>query len=112
MILIGLIEQTTGTGISEHDYSRVDHQRTDIIAGSPTDTVESLTKLYNEMVQKAEKNRKKISEIRDELDYRPFGSSISNAEFERMQDKIAKLRTDTYILNYKKVLIVEGVVLK
>lgn len=108
MLLIGFRNLTTGTGTSENDYSQVTHQRTDIIAGSPTDTAESLTKLYNAMVQKAVKSRAELLKIEDEMEYR----EVSNEEFAKIEDKCDKLRADLYILYYDKVIITEGFILK
>ena len=108
MLLIGLKEITTGTGTSENDYSQVSHQRTDIIAGSPTDTAESLSQLYHAMVSKAEKSRKELDKIDDEMSWR----EVPNDEYERIEAKCDELRKDLAILKYSRVLIIEGTILK
>lgn len=108
MLLIGLKEITTGTGHSEDDYSSVRHQHTDIIAGSPSDTAESLAELYHAMVKKAKTSQKKLEIIEEELEYR----EISNSEFAIIEEECDLLRKDTKILKYDSVLIVEGIILK
>jgi hypothetical protein len=105
MLLIGLKTQTTGVGRSEHDYSSVTHQRMDIIAGSPTDTTESLSKLYHAMVAKAKDSQKKLQKLEDELEY----SNISEAEYDKLYSAYS---SDTKILKYDKVLIIDGIILK
>ena len=108
MLLIGFKNLTTGTGTNENDYSLVTHQQTDIIAGSPTDTTESLTKLYGAMIQKAEKSRAEFIKLEDEMEWR----EVSNEEFAKIEKKQGKLREDLQILKYDKVIIVEGIILK
>ena len=108
MLLIGFRNLTTGTGTSENDYSLVTHQRTDIIAGSPTDTTESLSKLYNTLIQKAEKSRAELIKLEDEMEWR----EVSNEEFAKIEKKQDKLREDLQILKYDKVIITEGFILK
>ena len=108
MLLIGLKEITTSTGTSENDYSQVSHQRTDIIAGSPTDTAETLSQLYHALVSKAEKSYKELDIIDDEMSWR----KLSNDEYERIEKKCDELRKDLEILKYSRVLIIEGIILK
>jgi hypothetical protein len=108
MLLIGLKEITTGTGISENDYSSVSHQRTDIIAGSPADTAETLGQLYHAMVRKAKQSERELVEIKDELEWR----EVSNEEFEEIENRRNLLRADLKILKYDKVLIIDGIILK
>lgn len=111
MILVGLINESTGTGISENDYSVVRHQRTDIIAGSPIDTAESLSELYQAMVKKAEESRKALIELEDRLDAEAFSShcTIGADEYDELSNKY---RQDIKILKYDKILIIEGLILK
>jgi hypothetical protein len=110
MILIGLISESSRTGRTEDDYS-VEHQRTDIIAGSPSDTVESLAQLYHAMVQKAEESRKALVELEDKLDAEEFSihCGIGADEYDELRKKYKK---DMQILNYEKVLIINGAILK
>lgn len=105
MVLIGLKTINTGIGTYDTDHSSVRHQRTDIIAGSPSDTKETLSELYHSMVKQAERSQNKLRKIEDELEY----SNMSEAEYER---KTTKLLTDIQILKYDRVLIVDGVILK
>ena len=110
MILIGLTNESSRTGRTEDDYS-VTHQRTDIIAGSPTDTAESLSQLYHAMVQKAEESRRLLVELEDRLDAEEFSSryGIGADEYDELRKKYKK---DMQILNYEKILIIDGVILK
>lgn len=108
MLLIGFKTITTGTGISENDYSQVSHQRTDIIAGSPTDTTETLSELYHAMVNKAQQSAKELDKISDEMEWR----DIPNDEFEILDKKCDELRQDLNILRYDKVIIIDGTILK
>ena len=105
MLLIGLKTDYTCVGVYDTDYSSVRHQQTDIIAGSPSDTKETLSELYHEMVKKAERSQNKLSKIEDELEF----SNMSEAEYLR---KTTKLLADIKILRYDRVLIVDGVILK
>ena len=105
MILIGLKSQTTGVGHSENDYSSVTHQRMDIIAGSPADTAESLSQLYHAMVAKGKDSQKKLAKLEDELEY----INISEAEYDKISSAYS---SDTKILRYDKVLIIDGIILK
>ena len=105
MLLIGLKSQTTVVGRSEHDYSSVTHQRMDIIAGSPTDTAESLSQLYHAMVAKGKDSQKKLAKLEDELEY----SNISEAKYEKLSSTYS---SDTKILKYDRVLIIDGIILK
>ena len=106
MILIGLISESSSTGSSENNYL-VEHQRTDIIAGSPSDTAESLSQLYHAMVQKAEESRRLLIELEDKLDAEAF--EIGADEYYELRNKYRK---DMQILKYEKVLIIDGVILK
>lgn len=110
MILIGLINESSSTGSGEDNYS-VQHQRTDVIAGSPIDTAESLSELYHAMVKKAEESRKALIELEDRLDAEAFSShcSIGADEYDELSNKY---RQDMRILKYDKVLIIEGIILK
>ena len=110
MILIGLINENSSTGSNESNYS-VMHQRTDIIAGSPTDTAESLAQLYHAMVQKAEESRKALVELEDRLDAEAF-SGRCEIGADEYDDLCRKYKTDMHILKYDKILIAEGVILK
>jgi len=105
MLLIGLKSQTTGVGHSENDYSSVTHQRMDIIAASPTDTAESLAQLYHAMVAKGKDSQKKLQKLEDELEF----SNISEAEYDKLSSAYS---SDTKILKYDKVLIIDGIILK
>lgn len=105
MLLIGLKTENTGVGNYDTDYSMVSHQRMDIIAGSPTDTSETLAELYTSMVKKAKESNKKLTEIEDELEF----SDMSEKEYEKI---ITKLRSDIKILKYERVLIIDGIILK
>ena len=105
MLLIGLKTDYTCVGVYDTDYSSVRHQQTDIIAGSPSDTKETLSELYHEMVKKAERSQNKLSKIENELEY----SNMTEAEYLR---KTTKLLADIKILRYDRVLIVDGVILK
>lgn len=107
MILIGLKNESSSTGSSENNYL-VTHQRTEIIAGSPSDTAESLAQLYHAMIKKAQDSRSKLDEITEELEWR----EVSNEEFEQIKKNSNKLRQDLNILKYDKVLIIDGVILK
>jgi hypothetical protein len=107
MILIGLKNESSSTGSGEGSYS-VTHQRTEIIAGSPNDTAESLAQLYHAMIQKAKDSRSKLDEITEELEWR----EVSNEEFEQIEKKSNKLRQDLNILKYDRVIILDGVILK
>ena len=107
MILIGLKNESSSTGSGENNYL-VTHQRTEIIAGSPNDTAESLAQLYHAMVQNAERSRSKLDEITEELEWR----EVSNEEFEQIKKKSNKLRQNLNILKYDRVIIVDGVILK
>lgn len=109
MILIGLINENSSTGSSEYSYS-VTHQRTEVIAGSPTDTAESLAELYHAMVHKAEQSRKALIDLEDRLDADAFnGCDIGADEY---HDLCREYRADMRILKYDRILIVEGVILK
>ena len=110
MILIGLKNESSSTGSGEDNYS-VAHQRTDIIAGSPSDTAESLSQLYHAMVQKAERSRKALIELEDRLDAEAFSGrcEIGADEYDELCNKYRK---DMHILKYDKVLIIDGVILK
>jgi hypothetical protein len=110
MILIGLINENSSTGSGEDNYS-VTHQRTDVIAGSPTDTAESLAELYHAMVHKAEQSRKALIDLEDRLDAEAFSDSCSIGADE-YDDLCGKYRADMRILKYDKILIVEGIILK
>jgi hypothetical protein len=110
MILIGLINENSSTGSGEYSYL-VTHQRTDVIAGSPTDTAESLAELYHAMVHKAEESRKALIELEDRLDAEAF-SSRCEIGADEYDDLCGKYRADMRILKYDKILIVEGVILK
>lgn len=105
MLLIGLKSETTGVGHSENDYSSVTHQRMDIIAGSPADNAESLAQLYHAMVAKGKDSQKKLQKLQDELEY----SDMSEAECDAL---ISNYTTDTKILKYGRVLIIDGIILK
>lgn len=110
MILIGLKNESSSTGSGEDNYS-VTHQRTEIIAGSPSDTAESLAQLYHAMVQSAERSRKALIELQDRLDAEAFRGSceIGADEYDEL---CSKYRKDMQILKYNKVLIIDGVILK
>ena len=105
MLLIGLKTEHTGVGTYDTDYSSVSHQRMDIIAGSPTDTSETLAELYQAMVKKGKESRKKLSKIEDELEF----SNMSEDEYLR---QTTELLADIKILKYERVLIIEGAILK
>lgn len=105
MLLIGLKTENTGIGTYDTDYTNVSHQRMDIIAGGPNDTKETLSKLYYTMVKKGKESREKLYKLEDEIEY----LNITEEEYERQTDK---LLSDTYILKYDKVLIVDGIILK
>ncbi len=105
MLLIGLKSETTGVGHSENDYASVTHQRMDIIAGSPADSAESLAQLYHAMVAKGKDSQKKLQKLEDELEY----SDISEAEYDKLSSAYS---SDTKILKYDKVLIIDGIILK
>jgi len=105
MLLIGLKTENTSVVIYDNDLSSVSHQCMDIIAGSPTDTSENLSKLYTSMVEKAKESKKKLEKIDNELEF----YNMSEEEYEKQTNK---LRKDIQILKYERVLIIEGVVLK
>jgi hypothetical protein len=109
MILIGFRDESSSTGSGEYDYS-VTHQRTDVIAGSPTDTAESLAELYHAMVHKAEQSRRALIDLEDRLDADAFnGCDIGADEY---HDLCGKYRADMRILKYDRILISEGIILK
>ena len=110
MILIGLKNESSSTGSGEDNYS-VAHQRTDIIAGSPSDTAESLSQLYHAMVQKAERSRKALVELEDRIDAEAFSEHYEIGAYE-YDELSSKYRKDMQILKYDKVLIIDGVILK
>lgn len=105
MLLIGIRNITTSTGNTEDSLGHVTHQRVEIIAGSPTDTKETLSELYHSMVKKGNESRKKLIKLNDELEY----SNMSEKEY---YNKSNKLLADTKILNYERVIITEGLILK
>lgn len=105
MILIGLKNINTGVGRTEDDWSSVNHQQLDIIAGSPSDTAETLAELYHAMVEKGKDSQKKWSDLDDNLEF----SDISEEEYEKLNSKYSK---ETAILKYERVLIIEGTILK
>lgn len=105
MLLIGLKTENTGIGTYDTDLASVSHQRMDIIAGSPVDTMEKLSELYNKMVEKGKESQKKLIKLQDELEY----SNMSEKEYER---KVNSFLSDIKILRYNQILIIEGVVLK
>lgn len=109
MLLIGLKSETTGVGHTEDNLSSVTHQRMDVIAGGENETIDTLTNLYNDMVKNGEKTKKNILKIQDDIDC-DYG--MSDEEFDRLEEKIARLRRNTEILKYDKILIVEGIILK
>ena len=107
MLLIGLKNETTSTGHTEDNWGSVNHQRMDIILGSPKEnwSAEELTKAYHEMVKKGEKSWEKLAKLSEELEF----SNMSEEEYERLHLEYSK---DTKILKYDKILIIDGVVLK
>jgi hypothetical protein len=105
MLLIGLKSERTSVGTYDNDYSIVSNQRMDIICGSPTDTKETLAQLYHAMVIKGNESRKKLVRLEEELEF----SNMSEKEFDR---KSSKLLSDTKILKYDQVLIIDGIILK
>jgi polyhydroxyalkanoate synthesis regulator phasin len=105
MILLGFKSITSFTGSSENDLGNVTHQRVDIIAGSPTDTNESLSKLYHEMVEKGEKDLEELGKLEDTLEY----SNLTEDEYNR---KSSELLSSIQILKYDRVIIVDGLILK
>jgi uncharacterized protein YpuA (DUF1002 family) len=109
MLLIGLKSETTGVGHGEDNLSSVTHQRMDIIAGGENETIDTLTNLYNDMVKNGEKTKKNILKIQDDID---SDYNMTVDEYERHEEKIARLRRNTEILKYDKILIVEGIILK
>jgi len=100
MLLIGFKTENTGVGAAT-----VSHQRMNIIAGSPTDTSETLAELYNAMVEKAKESQKKLSKIEDELEF----SDMSEDEYLL---QTTELLEDIKILQYDRVLLVDGIILK
>ena len=105
MILLGFKSITSSTGSSENDWGIVTHQRVDIIAGSPTDTKEDLSKLYHEMVEKGKKDFEELGKLEDTLEY----SNLTEDEYDR---KSSELLSSIQILKYDRVIIVDGLILK
>ena len=105
MLLIGLLNENTGVGNSEDNYSNVSHQRMDIIAGSPIDTAESLAQLYHAMIKKGHQSHEKLGKLNEELEF----SDMSEEEYEKL---CCKYMADIKILRYDKVLIIDGIILK
>jgi len=105
MLLIGLLNENTGVGNSEDNYSNVSHQRMDIISGSQSDTSEALTKLYCSMLKKGEESQKKLGKLNEELEF----SDMSEKEYGKLH---CKYMEDIRILRYDKVLIIDGIILK
>ena len=105
MILVGLKNINTGVGQSENDWSSVNHQQLDIIAGSPSDTTKTLTELYHAMVKKGKGSYKKLGDLDENLEF----SYLSEEEYEKLSSQYSK---DCAILKYDRVLIIEGHILK
>jgi polyhydroxyalkanoate synthesis regulator phasin len=105
MLLIGFRNINTSTGNTEDNLGNVTHQRVEIIAGSPTDTKGSLSKLYNAMVKKGKESKKELSDLYDALEY-------SDMSEEELNDIGQKLLSDIEILRYERVIITEGIILK
>jgi polyhydroxyalkanoate synthesis regulator phasin len=105
MLLIGIRNITTSTGNTEDSLGHVTHQRVEIIAGSPTDTKETLSELYHSMVKKGNESKKELGKLQDELEF----SDMSEDEFEKLE---SKLLSDIQILKYERVIITEGLILK
>ena len=105
MLLIGIRNITTSTGNTEDSLGHVTHQRVEIIAGSPTDTKETLSELYHSMVKKGNESKKELGKLQDELEF----SDMSEDKFEKLE---SKLLSDIQILKYERVIITEGLILK
>lgn len=105
MLLIGFKNINTSTGNTEDSLGHVNHQKVDIIAGSPSDNMESLSQLYHTMVNKGNESLKKLEKLTRELEY----SDMSIEEFEKVE---SELLVHIQILKYYKVIVVEGSVLK
>jgi hypothetical protein len=105
MLLIGFKNETSSTGNTEDNLGSVTHQRVDVIAGSPNDTKQDLAQLYHLMVEKGNKSKKKLAKLYDELEF----SNISESEFEKMENR---LLSEIKILEYERIIIVEGLILK
>jgi hypothetical protein len=57
------------------------------------------------MVEKGNKSKKKLAKLYDELEF----SNISESEFEKMENR---LLSEIKILEYERIIIVEGLILK
>jgi hypothetical protein len=57
------------------------------------------------MVEKGNKSKKKLAKLYDELEF----SDISESEFEKMENR---LLSEIKILEYERIIIVEGLILK
>jgi hypothetical protein len=101
MLLIGFKTENIGVGAAT-----VSHQRMDIIKdGGDTLYIKMMICEYNAMVEKAKESQKKLSKIEDELEF----SDMSEDEYLL---QTTELLADIKILQYDRVLLVDGIILK
>ena len=101
MLLIGFKTENIGVGAAT-----VSHQRMDIIKdGGDTLYIKMMICEYNAMVKKAKESQKKLSEIEAELEF----SDMSEDEYLL---QTTELLADIKILQYDRVLLVDGIILK